>query len=162
MSERESQGCDQVEIRLSAAPEYLCVVRCAVGKVAEVVGLDEQEREAVTLALEEALANVIRHSYGGPCGQPIIVKLAKLARDDKTGALEIVVRDFGKQVDPASIQGRDLSDIKPGGLGVHIIRSTMDEVEYSQAAEGGMKLRMVKYFALGGDVKRGKVNEGSG
>ena len=39
-----------------------------------------------------------------------------------------------------------MEDVRPGGLGVHIIRSVMDEVEYSCPLDGGMQLRMVKYF----------------
>ena len=57
--------------------------------------------------------------------------------------MEIIVRDFGPQVDPASIHSRDLDDVRPGGLGVHIIRSIMRDVDYSCPPDGGMQLRMV-------------------
>jgi len=135
----------QVELRIPAQAEYLSVVRSAVKKTAELYGLSEQVIDAVVLAIEEALANVIRHSYCGPCDKPIVIKVKKLAGlryDSKR--LEITIRDFGKQVDPASIQSRDLDDIRPGGLGVHIIRSVMDEVEYTCCKDGGMELRMAK------------------
>jgi serine/threonine-protein kinase RsbW len=59
--------------------------------------------------------------------------------------LEIIILDRGKSIDPTAICGRDLSDIRPGGLGVHIIRSVMDKVQYRQRLGGGMLLRMVKY-----------------
>ena len=61
--------------------------------------------------------------------------------------LEIVILDRGKSIDPAAICGRDLADIRPGGLGVHIIRSVMDKVQYRRRSGGGMLLRMVKYAA---------------
>jgi anti-sigma regulatory factor (Ser/Thr protein kinase) len=56
-----------------------------------------------------------------------------------------VVRDYGRAVDPATIRGRDLSEVRPGGLGVHIIRSIMDEVCYEPAAGGGTRLNMLKW-----------------
>jgi anti-sigma regulatory factor (Ser/Thr protein kinase) len=76
---------------------------------------------------------------GGPCGNgrrpaPIRGKLS----------LMIGVRDYGRSVDPSTIKSRDLDDFRPGGLGVHIIRSIMDEVEYVPQPGGGMSLRLVK------------------
>jgi len=138
---------DQIELRIMANPAYLAVVRQAVSRAAEVAELDRDEIDSVILATEEALTNVIRHSYEGPCSKPIIVKLGQIV--DKKGqprALEILIRDFGKQVNPKCIKGRDLDEIKPGGLGVHIIRSVMDEIDYTTAEPAGMQLRMVKYL----------------
>ena len=50
------------------------------------------------------------------------------------------------RVDPENIKGRNLADIKPGGVGVHIINSVMDEIDFSRAEDCGMQLRMVKYI----------------
>ncbi len=135
----------QIELSILANPAYLCVARAAVRKAVEISGLQGQDADGVTLALDEALTNVIRHSYGGPCEKPIIIKLSQIPNYRKqTPALEIVVRDFGKHVDPKTIKSRDLNELRPGGLGVHIIQTVMDEVEYSCVSEGGMQLRMVK------------------
>jgi len=137
----------KIEIHIAAQPEYLCVARSAVRKAAQLAGLPERHVDHVTLALEEALTNSIRHGYGGPCSETIIIKIRKLLPcDKKAGGLEIIVRDFGRQVDPACIKSRNLDNIKPGGLGVHIIHSLMDETEYSCPADGGMQVRMVKYL----------------
>jgi len=155
---------EQVEIRIAAHPAYLCVVRAAVRKLAEILGVAEETIDSVTLAMEEALANVIRHSYGGPCDRPIIVKVGRTALKEAAGVgLEVVIRDFGRAVDPATIKSRSLEDVRPGGLGVHIIHSVMDEVEYSCPLAGGMQLRMVKRIgqAPGDGVTRGGTCHGS-
>lgn len=141
MGQKQPSVCN-IEIRIIAEPEWLCVARAAVKKAAERSGLAEDQVDAVTLAIDEALTNVIRHSYGGPCQEPIIVTINKYTEPERL--LEFVIRDFGKQVDPKLIKGRDLTDVKPGGLGVHIIKSIMDAVEYSPIEDGGMQLRMVK------------------
>jgi anti-sigma regulatory factor (Ser/Thr protein kinase) len=140
----KSQGWGRpVEIRIAAHPIYLAVVRGAVRKVCALFDLTEEETDEVILALEEALANVIRHGYGGPCDKPIDILIGRPTSQEEPG-LEVIVRDAGKVVDPRLIRSRDLEDIRPGGLGVHIIRSVMDVVEYSCLMEGGMQLRMVK------------------
>lgn len=144
---KEKMDLDEVEIRIAAKPTYLCVARSAIRQVADIAGLSESDSDGVILALEEALANSIRHSYGGACDKPIVIRVFKEAIGPSgQEGLVAIVRDFGKQVDPATIKSRDLEDVRPGGLGVHIINSVMDEVEYSCPAEGGMQLRMVKYF----------------
>ncbi|MCP4710217.1 MAG: ATP-binding protein [Planctomycetes bacterium] len=138
---------NHVEIRVAADPANLCIVRSAVQKAAEKSGLDQHSVDAVTLALEEAMANTIRHGYGGPSNKPIIVSLNMLNNDDNHNAgLEILIRDFGRQIDPSKIKGRDLDDVRPGGLGVHIIYSSMDVVEYSCPSDDGMQLRLIKYI----------------
>jgi anti-sigma regulatory factor (Ser/Thr protein kinase) len=136
-----------VKLHIGAYPEYLCIARVVLRKCCEIARMSEHDVDSATLALDEALTNVIRHSYGGPCEKPIIIEMKKLAGQTPDSAkMEITIRDFGKQVDPATIKSRDLDDIRPGGLGVHIIRSVMDEVLYSHAVGAGMQLQMVKYF----------------
>lgn len=147
-NERSISVCNQIELHISANPEYLRVVRLAVRQVGQVVGFDEKTCELITLAAEESLTNIIKHSYGGPCDKQIIIKINKVGNSSESkAALEIVIRDFGKQVDPEIIKGRDLGNIRPGGLGVHLIQSVMDEVKYDCADECGMVLQMIKYLS---------------
>jgi len=137
----------EIELCICANPDYLSVARTAVRQVAQVVGLKEKESESITLAVVEALTNVIRHSYGGQSDKRIIVKLNKINYSDKEkAALEIIIRDFGKQVNPEKIKGRDLDELRPGGVGVHIMQSVMDEIEFTPADDCGMQLRMLKYI----------------
>ena len=145
--EQGRSACGQIELHISSNPEYLRVVRLAVRQVGLVVGFEEKTREMIALAVEEALTNVIRHSYGGPCDEQIVIKLNRISgAPEGRGALEITVRDFGRKVDPETIKGRNLDHIRPGGLGVHLIESVMDEVEYCSAQGQGMVLQMKKYL----------------
>ena len=141
----ESLTNSQIELRILANPNYLCVVRTAVRQTAGIFGFQEDKAESITLAVVEALTNIIRHSYGGSCDKPIIVGLNKICYgEENRSAIEIVIRDFGKQVDAETIKSRDLDELRPGGVGVHIIHSVMDEVEFSHADDCGMQLRLVK------------------
>jgi anti-sigma regulatory factor (Ser/Thr protein kinase) len=58
-----------------------------------------------------------------------------------------LLEDEGVAVDPAKLKGRALEDIRPGGLGLHFMRQSMDEVEFSRK-HGRNQLRMVKYLAI--------------
>ena len=63
----------------------------------------------------------------------------------KPDELLIKIFDFAENVDLDSIQSRDLDDIRPGGLGVHIIHQVMDSVEYkNQPGATGNVLEMRK------------------
>ncbi|MFO0972853.1 MAG: ATP-binding protein [Phycisphaerae bacterium] len=134
-----------VELTITSDSQSLPVVRSAVMRMAELEGFPSEAVQHVALAVDEALANVIRHGYGGANDRPIHINLERVAGASGRIGLAVTVRDFGRQIDPAAIQGRDLDDVRPGGLGVHIMRTCMDEVEFSCPAEGGMLLRMVKY-----------------
>jgi serine/threonine-protein kinase RsbW len=134
-----------VEMTICSSTQYLPVVRAAVGRMAEAEGFAATDAHALAWAIDEALANVIRHGYENQADQPIHLTLQPVEAADGRRGLRVVVRDFGRQVDPATIKSRDLEEVRPGGLGVHIIRSVMDEVEYSCAADCGMLLTMTKY-----------------
>lgn len=133
----------QEDIRICSHPSELAEVRRRVESQAKAAGFTDTEINEIALAVDEALANVIRHGYGGPCDDPIDIHIERRGAPD-SDTIHVAIRDFGKQVDPARIVGRALEDIKPGGLGVHIIRTVMDEVTYAPADGGGMLLAMTK------------------
>jgi anti-sigma regulatory factor (Ser/Thr protein kinase) len=134
-----------ISMQISSQPRYLGVVRAAVETAAKKMGLSDDEAAKITLAVDEAIANVIRHGYGGQTDQPIWLKMSPKSRDGRDG-IEIVVEDRCLGVDLSRIKSRSLDEIRPGGLGVHIITGVMDEVEYQSRDDGeGVRLRMVKY-----------------
>ncbi len=136
-----------VELNITSNARSLPVVRGAVEKMARLEGFGEVDAHSLILAIDEALANVIKHGYDGDPNQPIAITLEPVRSADGRSGISVQVRDQGRQVDPKTIRSRDLSDIRPGGLGVHIIQSVMDEYNYSCPPDGGMLLKMVKYVA---------------
>ena len=64
-----------ITLSMSADPEYLSVARAAVRAVTSSVGMDKETAETITVAIVEAITNVIKHSYGGPCKKPVVMKL---------------------------------------------------------------------------------------
>ena len=134
-----------IELQIRSKPCYLCVVRAAVCTAMEKFGFCESSCGQIMLAVDEAISNVIRHAYDGDESGRIWVKMKALESDEETGIL-FCVEDEGKQVDPTEICGRPLDRIEPGGLGVHIIREVMDQVEYTKRPKAGMRLVMLKHL----------------
>ena len=124
----------------------LCVVRNAVGELTAKFGFSEPDCRAVVRAVDEALTNIIRHAYRGNPEQPIDASFHRIdaPKDCQSGdALEIVLEDNGVTPNPEKMCGRALEDVKPGGLGLHFIRQSMDTVEFT-SSNGRNQLRLVK------------------
>ena len=50
--------------------------------------------------------------------------------------VRFTLRDYGRSCDPEKIRSRALEDVRPGGVGVHIIKQIFDEVTYQPCARG--------------------------
>ena len=143
-----SRGSLLLKMELRSNPEMLCVVRHALGQLAAALGFSEPECHAVVLAVDEALANIIRHAYLGKTERPIEASFHRIkeARNgQRREALEIVLEDRGTAVNRKKLCGRALEDVRPGGLGLHFMRECMDSVEFSRK-RGRNQLRLVKFL----------------
>jgi anti-sigma regulatory factor (Ser/Thr protein kinase) len=91
--------------------------------------LSEEVAFLVGLALDEVVTNVIRHGYDDARVHEIAVRLEL----DEV-ILRAEVRDDGRAFDPLTVPPLDLDrgidERGIGGLGVHVVRSTMDSAEY--------------------------------
>ena len=150
----------ELRLELVSKPAYLCGVRELIGGVAQQFGFVGPQAHRIVLAVDEALANVIVHGYQRREDGSIRVDIFRVGDHAATAGIRIVIEDDGRTVDPATIRSRELADIRPGGLGVHIIREIMDQVTYEPRPSGGMRLTLVKHLApvLAG-TKRGSSGE---
>ena len=94
---------------------------------------------AVQLALQEAVANAIRHGCRGDVSKHVQCSVSC----DESGEVVIVVRDPGSGFDPgATADPLDPSNIlKPSGRGIFLINELMDHVQF---ADGGREVQMRK------------------
>ena len=102
-----------------------------VTEMCETVGIDELNTGQICIAIEEAVVNVISYAY--PIGQQGIVTIEAVSNDIR---LKFTIIDSGKPFDPTVQSAVDttLSADKRsiGGLGIHIIRQTMDSMNYER------------------------------
>jgi anti-sigma regulatory factor (Ser/Thr protein kinase) len=104
-------------------------------------GLADELREQLVLAVNEACMNIIQHAYGEQTSGEIRLHLAVVAE-----RLTIELEDDADPIDPTKVQPRALTDVRPGGLGVHFIREIMDEMAFLPGGKKGNRLRLVKYL----------------
>jgi serine/threonine-protein kinase RsbW len=90
---------------------------------------------------------VIKHGYEGKPGKDVGV-LVSLQKDRVTievvdRALPIEAAVFERSSDPFAFDETNLDDVPEGGMGLALIRMSMDEVEY-MSRDGENRLRMTK------------------
>ncbi len=136
-------GSEQVVIARVSVPataDRLKLLRSVVGDTARLAGFDDKAAFDIMLAVDEAGQNVIRHGYGEDTSGDMELVISRCAEN-----LVYELFDSAETVDPTTIKSRDLEDVKPGGLGVHLIHEIMDSVEFlPRSQEGGNILRMIK------------------
>jgi anti-sigma regulatory factor (Ser/Thr protein kinase) len=98
--------------------------------------------DAVNIALDELVANVVRHGHDDGQAHPIDVAL-RIEGD----RLLVEIADDGRPFNPLERSSPDveapLEERAIGGLGIHFVRTLMDEVAYRRES-GRNILRMVK------------------
>ncbi|HXJ92804.1 MAG TPA: ATP-binding protein [Terriglobia bacterium] len=129
-----------LRMRITSDPRLLCVVRSTVSELATVCGFEDEQRRRITLAVDEALSNVMRHAYKNRRDQEI-----ELSCQVCSDCLEFSFIDRGEAADRSRICAQPLDEIATGGRGTHLIRQIMDEVCYDQVSEGN-RLRLKKYL----------------
>jgi serine/threonine-protein kinase RsbW len=92
-------------------------------------GLPSDVTFRLTLALDETVSNVIRHGLRDGAEHHISVHVQVA-----DGMVTATVEDDGVAFDPNDAPAPDLEvpidQRAPGGLGVHLVKATMDEVRY--------------------------------
>jgi len=85
----------------------------------------------VSLALEEIFANIVHYAYED--SEEHHVKIHIKIRDN---VLALVIKDDGKPFNPLEIPITNteapFEERKIGGLGIHLVRNLIDELEYKQ------------------------------
>jgi anti-sigma regulatory factor (Ser/Thr protein kinase) len=148
-----------LKLELRSDPSMLCVVRAVMEQLTEAFGFSAAECRSVTRAVDEALTNIMRHAYRGQLDQPIEVFCGRVPhRGERAEGFEVLLSDEGPAVDPTKLRGRRLDEIKPGGLGLHFIRQSMDVVEFKRV-KGKNQLRLMKYLQPAAQVGTGKRRE---
>jgi serine/threonine-protein kinase RsbW len=132
-----------LKFSLPSHPRFLSLVRTAVGELGTAYGLADRECRGLSMAVDEALANIIRHAYRGRVDRRIEVDCRAWA-----DRLEITLLDQGDPPDPARLAGQLPDDEALSGRGMHIIRTLMDEVCYEQVP-GGNQVRLTKRLPAG-------------
>lgn len=108
--------------------------RLAQGRNAEQKG-GVFEDQAIS-AFQEAFNNVAMHSYPDGTAGDVEIEI-----DWTSEELVIQMTDTGRSFDPDTIGPPDLDELPEGGMGIFIIRSYMDEVDYREGPPNVLRLK---------------------
>ena len=127
-------------------PSHIEAVSDAAAAVADLVqscGIAEEAAFGINMAVREAITNAMVHG-----NQEDETKSVEVIFNCIGNEIEIEVKDQGEGFDPTTVP--DPTDpvniMKTSGRGIFLMRSFMDEVEWSARPEGGTTVRMVKKF----------------
>jgi anti-sigma regulatory factor (Ser/Thr protein kinase) len=129
-----------LRLRVTSDPANLAPVRRACEQFCLDHALSAAAANDVGLCVNEAMANVTRHAYGGATDRP--VEIVGDRGPDGDG-VRVSIRDWGNGVNPADLTCREPNPETPGGLGLICLRRLLDEVRYEPQPDG-MRLVMVK------------------
>jgi anti-sigma regulatory factor (Ser/Thr protein kinase) len=129
----------QFTMTIPADPGAIPKVTDGVTHVLQEQGWPDDDVMAVELALQEAVANAIRHCCGGDASKELQCSVSF----GEGGDIVITVRDPGRGFDPATIPNPldPANLLKSSGRGIFLIGGLMDDVRF---ADGGRELQMRK------------------
>ncbi len=104
-------------------------------------GVSKKVAFNVKLAIEELFTNMVRHNKGGRDHITLHISMA----ENKIIAhlVDFDVEPFDHSlVEPVNVH-RSIEEIRPGGLGIHIVKNIVDELTY-EYDDGNLKVAIVK------------------
>jgi sigma-B regulation protein RsbU (phosphoserine phosphatase) len=114
-----------LDFQFPAQTEQLCNVRQRLREALAPVSQSEALVNCIVLAVGEACMNIIQHAYNKDDRGDIILEVEQQG-DNMTFRLT----DFAShKTRPEEMRSRPLDEIRPGGLGCHLINEIMDEVK---------------------------------
>lgn len=132
-------------LKIPSQTNNLEIIREFVSKIAKQAGFDNGNIDKIELAVDEASSNVIKHAY--PQNKK---KNIDIAIEIEPKKFTVFVIDKGKGFDISKIKTPDMKEylkkMKVGGLGIHLIHSLMDEVDFEIKPGIKNQVKLVKYF----------------
>ena len=130
----------------AADVKYLSSVREFVFNYAKRVFAEEDWLYELTLAVDEAVTNVIQHGYAESGG------LIRIQIESIPNGLQIIIHDTAPSFDPTIYPDpnlpTNLEERKPGGIGIYMMRKLTDKVDYCCLPDGHNELHLIKYFPI--------------
>lgn len=131
------------ELKVTSSTENLSVIRKFVRSKTKDYGLSKDDVEKIILAVDEASSNIMRHAYHLRPDGEIVVRLS-FSGD----SCEIILTDFGTGFNPEVVPKPDMKEYfkkkRVGGLGMHLMKLLMDDVDYRSVAGEYNRLKLIK------------------
>ncbi len=141
----EKQKTRQFKLKVASSPENLGTIREFIHDISLNAGFDSETAGQIELAVDEACTNVIKHAHKYEYDKSIDLLVLLDAQK-----ITVTITDRGLGFDVNKVAKPDLQkyihEAKKGGLGIHLMRSLMDEVQFEFNPGVKNQVTMVKYF----------------
>jgi serine/threonine-protein kinase RsbW len=132
-------------LKIPSQTDNLELIRVFVSRVAKKVGFNDEDVGKIELSVDEAVTNAIEHAY-----QNDENKMIDIAIKIDYQKFTVVITDRGKGFHLSDVDVPDmrsyLAELRVGGLGIYLMKTLMDKVDYHSNPAGKNEVRMVKYF----------------
>ena len=115
----------KTKIEFSSHTGNLSLMRDHVRNFLDSYPLSQRERTLMVLGVDEACTNIIRYAYELRDDQLIVLSMEGLH-----SCVRMRLRDYGKKTPVSEMKGRAHDAVKPGGLGLHLMRDAFDQIDY--------------------------------
>ena len=113
------------KIEFSSHTANLALMRNFVRGFLEAYPFSDRECTLMVLGVDEACTNIIRHAYELRDDQLIALSL-----EHRQDCVRMRLRDYGMQPAAEALRRRRDKVVRPGGLGLMMIRNAFDQVDY--------------------------------
>ena len=118
------------EIKLQATLENIAKVTAFIDEELEKLGCPMKAQMQIDVAIDELFSNISRYAYPGGQGEATV----RFVFDEAERVCSVIFMDRGIPFDPLAQEAPDvnspLADRPIGGLGIFLVRKTMDSVSY--------------------------------
>ena len=147
-------GDHRFHLDLGSRFENIELVQVVLKDTLDQLGVEEDARHWIDVAVREAVANAIKHGNKLDVGKKVHATFVLRGSE-----LEITVADQGEGFDPAKVSDplNPQNLMKTSGRGIFYMKTFMDEVHYSFHPGGGTSLVMTKNLAKGSGIATTKA-----
>lgn len=134
-----AEGAASVLLEIPPQSAYVAIVRLALTSLGRAAGLDEEKLDDLKIAISESCANAVLSTQEAGVDAPVSISFTA---DDE--CLEVVVADSGAVHAPDAIAAADSQGFSTRQImSLELLRSLVDEFEFSPRAGGGMQTRLM-------------------
>jgi len=141
----EKQKVRKFNLKVASTPENLGTIREFIHDISLNAGFDTEIAGQIELAVDEACTNVIKHAHHFEHNKSIELQVLL---DAQKITIKITDRGLGFDVDKVAKPDlqKYIHEAKKGGLGIHLMRSLMDEVQFDFNPGVKNQVTLVKYL----------------
>ena len=124
---------------------YLPAIQAYTREIAEKLGFQKMDVQMMLLALEEAIVNIVKHAF-----EPSEKATYQVILEPISAGLKIILKDKGLPYAPSLVPEygvpTDLDNIPGAGLGLYLMKKSVDELDFYNLGREGKELHLIKYL----------------